>query len=84
MIFRVERTSLWSREKPCEGAELLKTSYTRGDGSLREIDAWAVKIDTLEELTRFIETNGGRVVVEYARVYPESPWVIEIYDDYRE
>jgi len=42
---------------------------------------WVIELNTLQELTDFIQQNGGTIVLSiYKNFTPE----LEIYDDYRE
>lgn len=67
MKYKVTRTSEWDdRVQPCEGVVRVKV----GDST-----EWQIEINTLEELTAFIEKNG--------KVVLGNGWM-EIYDDYRE
>ena len=43
----------------------------------------SIEIASLEELIRFIDDNGGKIVIG-SNYISANVWFIEIYDDYRE
>lgn len=55
---------------------------TEGDTSYREVDFidWILELNSLDELTAFIDGLNEEVVIEKAG----GEWQIEIYDTYRE
>ena len=42
---------------------------------------WVIELNTLQELTDFIQQNGGTIVLS---IYKDFTPELEIYDDYRE
>ena len=69
MKFRIERTSYFDNQKPCEQA------YQDGKDKYG-YDIWVVDINTLEDLLSLKESVGEELIV--------GDGYIEIYDDYRE
>lgn len=85
MIYRVTRTSVWDyEEKPCDEAFKGETMNVWYNQPRKETYWWFVKLDTLEDLHNFIRKYGKVVIQEREAEYPEHPFEIEIYDDYRE
>ena len=79
MKFVVTRTNLSKNKKPCDEAEKSKTTYTYND---KTKDVWIIEIKDLEDLMKFSKKYGNLVIGECP--YKEFPFVVEIYDDYRE
>ena len=76
MKFKISRTSLWHREKPCEEATLTN------DVDRNKLPYWILEINSLDDLIKFIEKY-KRIVIEDEAYNIDLP-EIEIYDDYRE
>lgn len=82
MKFVISRTSHYGKDKPpCEEAR--EETILSGGEKQFEYEAWCLDINTIEELIKFIEKNGGSAVIEKS-YWTQENWEIEIYDDYRE
>jgi hypothetical protein len=77
MKFQVSRTSLGavSKESPCQGAVRGPQAAVWPGEYI-----WHVELDTLEELQRFLEKNGGGLGLFCPEEGEDCP-VIEIFDD---
>lgn len=84
MRFQITRTSTgyYRQEKPCDGAFV----YKRERGRLDDHDRlyWALEVNSLDELLKFIEKNGEPIIISGACDYYDGLLQIEIYDEYRE
>lgn len=74
-----EREGLW-RDHGFDHKETENGWITR---RMEDVDVWFIDLNTMDDLMKFIENNGGSVVIE-KYWQNEKDWCIEIYDGYRE
>lgn len=79
MKFKIWKTSD-NTVKPCEQAELISEKRNKY-GWLERL--WEIKIDSLEDLMKFIDGTKDKCIVMFSADENDGP-SIEIYDDYRE
>lgn len=85
VIYRVVRTSD-HHSKPCDDAFEGRTAYKKVTPKGTHVfveKTWFIQFDSIEDLNKFIREHES-VVILYDRDYVDFPFLLEIYDDYRE
>jgi hypothetical protein len=84
MKFIVTQTSSYSKSKEypiCKNAKLEVFQELYESGATKEVEYWTIELKTLEELEKFIDENGERIVLQRSGF---GDLHIEIYNQYRE